>query len=138
MSAYRVTPGDVGSYVRDYDSSIDLMLFIEMANVLTDRVAAKDTSGLLGTSELKQIERCLAGHFYRTRDHGLATEGNERAEGEYTDKFDLGLESTREGKDALLFDETGYLRRISKGTVQVTIQWLGKPPSDQVDYVDRD
>lgn len=136
--AYRVAPEDVSDYIRDYDTSIDLMLFIEMANVLTNRVVAQDTGGLLGTAEQKQIERCLAGHFYRTRDHGLATEKNEQASGNYTDVFGMGLESTREGKDALLFDETGYLAKISNKNTKCKVSWLGKAPSNQIDYVDRD
>lgn len=137
MSTYRVSSEEVSNYLRDWDTSIDLNLFIEMANTITDRVVAKDTASVLTTAEKKQIERCLAGHFYRTRDHGLATEGNERASGNYTDQFGKGLEATREGRDAILFDATGYLAKVSKGSVKATLNWLGKIPSEQTNYVDR-
>jgi len=136
--AFRCRPDELQSFLRDYDTSVDLIPFIEAANVLTNRVSAKDTDGVLGTDELHQIEKSLAGHFYRTRDPDTAEETTEKAGGIFTDQFGLGLESTREGKNALLFDETGYLRRISTGVKKAQLLWGGKPPSTQVDYVDRD
>jgi len=136
--AYRCTPENVEVSLRDYDDTIDLMPFIKMANILTNRVAAKDTGSLLGSDVLAQIETLLAGHFYRSRDHGVASESIEGASVVYTDQFGKGLESTRQGRNALLFDETGYLRRISCGVVMAKAAWLGKAPSDQINYVDRD
>ena len=62
----------------------------------------------------------------------------EKAEGQYTGQFGKGLERTRAGQNAMLFDETGYLRKISKGVVLARVEWLGKPPSTQIDYKDRD
>ena len=138
MSVYRSSPEEISGIVRDYDTAIDLMPFIRMANVLTDRVSEKDTGSLLNTSELAEIERWLTAHFYETRDHELSSEENENAQGDYVGQFGKGLERTRAGQNAMLFDETGYLRRISNGTVLAKVSWLGKPPSTQVDYVDRD
>ena len=134
----RIVDDDVRGYVRDYDPDISLTPFIAMANVLTNRVAEKDTGNLLNTDELFQIEKCLAGHFYRTRDHGMSQEATENASGKYTEKFEMGLQGTREGQDALLFDETGYLRRIGEGVITAKVTWLGKVPSAQIDSVDRD
>lgn len=138
MSTYRSSTEEIGAIVRDYDLDIDMNPFIRMANVLTDRVSAKDTGSLLSSAELAEIERWLAAHFYETRDHELATETTEKSQGDYAGEFGKGLERTRAGQNAMLFDETGYLRRISKGTVVAKLAWLGKPPSTQVDYVDRD
>jgi hypothetical protein len=138
MSAYRSSTEEIKAIIRDYDSKIDMNPFIEMANVLTDRVQAKDTGSLLSSAELTVIERWLAAHFYETRDHELTTEITEKAEGKYAGEFGKGLERTRAGQNAMLFDETGYLRRISKGVVIAKAGWLGKPPSTQVKYADRD
>ena len=139
MSAYRCSEEDVRAIVRDYDTSISAIPFIRMANVLTDRVQAKDTGSLLDSAELTEIETCLAAHFYETRDHELAEELISKfTQGVYVGEFGKGLERTRAGQNAMLFDETGYLRRISNGVVTAKVFWLGKPPSTQTDYVDRD
>ena len=138
MSVYRSSTEEIKAIIRDYDPDIDMNPFIRMANVLTDRVSAKDTGSLLNSAELAEIERWLAAHFYETRDHELATEKTENGSGEYTGEFGKGLERTRAGQNAMLFDETGYLRKISNGTVIARAAWLGKPPSTQVNYADRD
>lgn len=136
--ARRVTPTDVDAIIRDYDTDIDLAPFITMANVLTDKVSSKDTDSELTTGQLVEIERLLSAHFYDQRDHDLENEITGDAEGKYTGKFGMGLERTRHGQDAMMLDTTGYLRKISKGIVKAGATWLGKPPSTQVDYVDRD
>jgi hypothetical protein len=38
----------------------------------------------------------------------------------------------------MIFDVSGTLRKLSKGVSLGTVTWLGKPPSTQIDYVDRD
>ena len=53
------------------------------------------------------------------------------------------LDSTHYGQTAKLLDTSGCLAEISKeaetgGKTTVGIDWLGKPPSEQTDYVDRD
>lgn len=138
MSTFRSSTEEIKAIIRDYDLDIDMNPFIRMANVLTDRVGEKDTGSLLNSAELAEIERWLAAHFYETRDHELATEVTEKSEGKYTGEFGKGLERTRAGQNAMLFDETGYLRRISNGVVTAKLTWLGKPPSTQTNYVDRD
>lgn len=138
MCALRASTADIEAIIREYDSDISLTPFIRMANVLTDRVSEKDTDSLLSDNELAEIERWLSAHFYETRDHELSSEINEKAEGTYVGQFAKGLERTRAGQNAMLFDETGYLRRISNGTVIAKAVWLGKAPSNQTDYADRD
>lgn len=139
MSTYRSSTEEIGAIIRDYDPDIDMIPFIRMANVLTDRVSEKDTGSLLNSAELAEIERWLAAHFYETRDHEIAEELISKfTQGIYVGEFGKGLERTRAGQNAMLFDETGYLRRISKGVVVAKISWLGKPPSAQTNYADRD
>jgi len=134
----RVVSGDVTPLIRDYDTTISLDPFITLANNLTNKVAAKDTSAELSALDLIDIENCLARHFYETRDHGLESESTEGASGKYTGQFGQGLERTRPGQDAMMLDTTGYLRKISKGAVKAGMTWLGKVPSDQTNYTDRD
>lgn len=138
MGNWRSSVEEVEVLIRDYDNDISLEPFIRMAYVLTNRVAAKDTDSLLGSDELAEIERWLAVHFYETRDHELSQEATEKASGQYVGQFGKGLERTRAGQNAMLFDETGYLRRVSNGAVVPKVSWLGKAPSNQTDYVDRD
>lgn len=136
--AKRVTPEQVAKVIRDYDEDIDFDPFIEMANILTNRVAAKDVGSLLNSDELAMIEKWLAAHFYETRDHEISEETTEQSEGKYAGQFGKGLERTRAGQNAMLFDETGYLRKVNEGVTLARVEWLGKVPSNQTDYVDRD
>ncbi len=136
--AWRVTPTDVEGIIRDYNTSIDLTPFITMANTLADKVSSEDTGGELNAAQLFEIERLLSAHFYDQRDHEVDSSFTEKAGGKHTGQYGMHLERTRHGQDALMFDTTGYLRKISKGIVRAKVAWLGKPPSLQTDYVDRD
>lgn len=136
--AKRVTPEEVAALLRDYDESISLDPFIEIANIVTDDVAAQDTGSTLSSARLIAIEKYLAGHFYRGRDHALADETTGDASGRYTEQFGKSLAGTPEGSRAIFLDTTGYLRKLSDGKVTVGGSWLGKVPSAQTDYVDRD
>lgn len=135
--AKRTNPEEVAKLIRDYDESIDLDAFIEIATILTDRVAAKDTGSLLSSAELTAIEKYLSAHFYETADHELSEEETGDASGRYVGEFGKGLDRTRAGQNAMLMDETGYLRRISKGVTLARAEWLGKVPSAQTDAIDR-
>ena len=77
--AKRCTPEEVELLLRDYDEDVDLDAFITTANIITDRLAAYDAANdsVLSATELKEIEKYLAGHFYRQADHGVQA-GRER------------------------------------------------------------
>jgi len=50
----------------------------------------------------------------------------------------MRLESTDPGQTAMLLDVTGTLKRLNMPqSGRVKVQWLGKPPSEQIDYVNR-
>lgn len=136
--AWRVTSTDVEGVIRDYSTKIDLTPFIQMGNTIADKVSSEDTDSELSSGQLFEIERLLSAHFYDQRDHEVDSEQTGRAGGKYTGQYGMHLERTRHGQDAMMFDTTGYLRKISKGIVRATMSWLGKPPSTQVDYADRD
>jgi len=122
------------------DSSIPLNQFIRRANALTDRVAAKDSNGVLSAALLAEIETCLAAHFYAARDQLYRRRSTGDASAEFQASPGKGvLGYTDPGAQAILLDETGYLAELDRGGKrQAEVGWLGKPVSEQTDYVDRD
>jgi len=137
--AWRVTPEEVSSIIRDYDSDISLTPMIIAANALTDWVSSKDSESLLSTTLLQEIERHLAAHVYDATDHELAEETTGNDEGVYTGQFGMGmLDGTRHGKLAMMLDISGSLATLNKGGRQkASATWLGKRPSNQTDFADR-
>lgn len=142
----RTTPDKVKEILGDnYDSDKcpSLFPFIERANLLVDRVAecADDRDKSLTAGELKGLETWLSAHFYWQMDRGYTSESTDGASGAYTGQFGQGLTSSPYGQAALDMDYSGCLKDITgggDGVVQAVVQWLGKPPSSQIDYLDRD
>lgn len=136
--AWRVTEADVRTMV-ETDSSIDLSVFIDMANVLTDKVSAKDTDGELSAAMLVRIELLLAAHYYSLRDQRYQSKNTGRAGGSFQGQAGKGLESTDYGSNAIALDVTGYLAQLTlTKRPKIGVTWLGRAPSEQTDYVDRD
>ena len=121
-----------------YDGSTDLAPFIETAARLTARVASKDAGAELTSVDLELIERWLAAHFYAQSDPILQSKSVGKSSGVFEGQTGMGLQNTRYGLQALTLDASGYLSKIARGVVKVGMGWLGKPPSDQIDYEDRD
>jgi hypothetical protein len=109
-----------------------LQPFIIAGNALADKVSANDTNSLLNATLLKEIERYLAAHFaVNAKDERYADEEKQLdASAKYPthDPYE----------DAMMLDVTGYLRAIKKGRIHPQVFWLGKAPSDQTLYRDRD
>lgn len=134
--AWRTTEPEVRGVV-DSDSTISVEPFIKAANALTDHVSSKDTAGILTTALLAEIEKYLAAHFYAIRDPQYQAKRTERASAEFQGKTGMGLDLTHWGQQAKLLDVTGTLAALDKGK-RAGVAWLGLPPSDQTDYMDRD
>ena len=117
-------------------SSVNVQPFIDMANVLTDKIAVRDTGSLLGDSDLKQIELCLAAHFYSLYDQRFTGKKTLDASGEYQGQWGKGLDATDWGQQAKLLDETGFLASLDAGGTP-KMGWLGRAPDDQTDAIDR-
>lgn len=111
-------------------STISVVPFIRRANALTDRVAAKDSNGVLSNAVLLEIETLLACHYYHLRDPLW----QEKRTGDASAKF----KERDFFREAALLDETGFLQGLAKGKVQAEVEWLGLPPSEQTDVWDRD
>ena len=141
--AIRTNDGKVkGILLRDYDlkRKPSLEPFIATANVIVDRVAicAVGKSITLSVAELELIERWLAAHFYKYAwDRQFASKSTGGASGSYGGQTAMHLNGTTYGQNALMVDYSGCLTNLSE-TQQADGFWLGKAPSDQTDYSDRD
>ena len=134
--AWRVTPQDVRDII-DTDANKTVDPFIRMATALTDKVVAADSDGLLGDGLPREIELNLSAHFYEAHDQQYTEKETDDAQAKFQGQFGMGLKSTKYGQNALLLDLTGYLRALGKGG-RVGATWLGRPPSEQTAYVNRD
>jgi len=135
----RTTPALVAGIITT-DLSIDISPFIDVANALTDYVLTQDTASVLNTQLLRQIETWLAAHYYAVKDQQYS----EKKTGDASAKFQVGeagtgaFQGSEWGRNAMALDISGTLRKLNKGVVTVGLECLGKPPSTQIDYLDRD
>lgn len=121
--------------------SIDLAPFMDTANVVVTRVAACaiGRSITLTAAELELIERWLSGHFYAMADQLYTSKSTGGASGTFQGQTGMYLESTIYGQTAMRLDWSGCLQAIGGPERKVAGGfWLGKPPSKQTDYSDRD
>lgn len=138
-----------GVLLSDYDSQYNLQPFIDTAAVVVTRVSDCAVSrGIpLTTAELELVERWLAAHFYATSDRPYQERTTDGARGKFQGETGMYLDSTFYGQQALLIDYSGCLASIGSGGADgsgltsrnaARVVWLGKPPSEQIDYRDRD
>lgn len=126
----------------------DLAPFIRAANLLTSRLesAAVDYDPPLLTDELAEIETWLAAHAYCAPDQPYAQRTTSSAQGSFQGKTGMYLEGTKFGQMAVILDHTGLLASLASGeSIEQSSDagipggfWLGKPPSEQIHYLDRD
>ena len=123
----------------DYHGSRSLTTFIDTANVIVNRVAtcASERGITLSTTELEMMERWLAAHFYCQSDKPLGAKNDLGGGGTFHGRTDMGLDSTLYGQTAKRLDWSGCLASLDRQQ-RVGGFWLGKPPSEQIDYEDRD
>lgn len=114
----------------DLDSAMSLQEAISRANTLTDKVDARDTGSLLTDADLEQIETLLACHYAALKDPYPQSESTAGASATYQQR-DFYME-------AATLDETGFLASLRRGRTKASVTWLGKRPSAQTDYADRD
>ena len=124
------------------DTALDLGPFIRTAAALTEAVDTCDTDNVLSSQQLRQIETWLAAHFYAHRDQLYLEKKTEKASAIFQGKTGMHLDSTQYGQTAMIIDTTGCLSDFNQdakvGRRKATLAWLGKAPSDQTDYRDRD
>ncbi len=127
-----------GSLGGDYDdtNSPDLTPFITAANLFTTRVAECATrKGItLSTAELLAIETWMAAHFYTKSDRVYQSKSTAGASG----AFVLDPVVPEPYKSAAMeMDPSGCVAALLSRQ-RAGGYWLGRPPSEQTDYVDRD
>lgn len=131
--AVRTTPTAVCEVLADnYDGSTDLTAFIATASAVVDDVVdcAAEVDVTLSAARKELLERWLAAHYYTVADPLYTSKKTQDASGTFK------LTSYYEAAEQL--DPSGCLTEMKKGKVSAELTWLGKPPSDQTDYVDRD
>lgn len=138
--AWRTSEPKVQGILGDnWDGSTSVRPFIDTATVLTDEVStcAAARGVTLSSALLERTECLLAAHFYAHADQLFTEKKTERSSAIFQGRTDKGLESTQYGQSAITLDTSGCLAMFSKGQ-QPTVAWLGKPPSEQIAYKDRD
>jgi hypothetical protein len=130
---------------RNYDGQMDLQQFIDTANLLVNRVAtcASDRGEPLSAEELELIERWLAAHYYAQVDPTYTSKSTDGASASFMGASGKYLEGSRFGQVAITLDPSGCLESIvasgdGGGRKVARAFWLGKAPSEQTDYRDRD
>lgn len=137
--AWRITDEEqVRSIMDGVEDTESLAPFIDMGTELVNDLESEDSDGELSDAVLLQIEILVSAHYAEMLHHQFSSHSELGASGKFQGQFDKGLESTKYGQNALLLDKTGYLRELSKGIERGGVTWLGLPPSEQTDYVDRD
>lgn len=125
----------------NWDDVTSVTPYIQSASMLVDRLvvlAARLPSPITFTAtELELIERWLAAHCYCQTDLLYQSKSTGGASASFQGQTAMHLESTRYGQMAMDLDYSGVLATINKRQV-AQMYWLGKPPSSQIDYEDRD
>lgn len=126
---------------KQYDAKTapSLTPFIDTAASIVDDVVACAAKKeiVLTSTKLELIERWLAAHAYAHADQLYSSSSAGGASGSFQGQTGMHLESTQYGQMAMNLDSSGCLRAINKGA-RAGVTWLGKPPSSQIPYVDRD
>ena len=135
---WRTSESAVRSII-ETDSALTVTPFIDQASVIVDDLVVNDVDSLLSVARLELIERNLAAHFYSRRDPQYQSKATAGASATFQGQTGMGYDSTYWGQDAKRLDLTGRLALMDKEPrAKATMVWLGKPPSTQLDYEDRD
>lgn len=148
MAGIRASSNDVKAIITtsnsdENDNFINLNAYIKTASLLVDKIESKDSDGDMTDDDLREVEKYLAAHFYTHRDRQYESLKNDVTSEKYQGKTDMYFESSLYGQTAKLLDTTGYLAGLEReakegGKRTISVNWLGKPKSQQIDYVDRD
>lgn len=125
----------------DYDlvNNPSLTRFIKIASLIVDRVdsCATDRGFTMTSDELLEIETWLAAHYYCMSDATYQSRSTASASGSFRGQTTMHMEATLYGQSAIDADYSGCLAAINKRAF-AGVDWLGKVPSDQIPYRDRD
>lgn len=116
---------------QNYNGSSSLIPYIDSAYAVVSRllIAASAQSISIGDTDAELVERWLAAHYYTVMDPLYIEKETGRARGKWKERCYLDV--------AKQMDPSGLLGGIVAAH-KIRVTWLGKPPSEQVDYEDRD
>ena len=120
---------------RNYIPGVDLTPYIDVASAIVTRVntCAVAKGYTLTSSELELIERWYAAWVYTDMDPLYRSKSTGGASG----SFDTDPKQKRYLRQAIALDPSGCLAGIVAGHNAGAI-WLGKTPSERIDYTQRD
>lgn len=126
-----------GILADNWDGKTGLQPFIDAANQLVTTVLSNDEDAVVTAANAEIIERWLSAHFYAVQDPLYISKNTGKAGASFHGKSNMDLSFTPYGQQAKKLDPSGYLEALdNKGLVNVV--WVGKPPSTQIPYRDRD
>lgn len=117
----------------------DLFQFIQSASPVVDTVvsqAAQQFRVVPNTVQQELIERWLAAYFYCHADPLKSSKGTEGASASYVTSTTLDGEQERYKRGAIEQDPSGMLNALLNRKYAQSV-WLGKRPSAQVPYDQR-
>jgi hypothetical protein len=134
----RTTPGSVQAILlSDYDGESALDIFIRGANSIVDRLVtcAADEGYTFTTAEKELLEAYVAAYRYSLSDRLYSSRNTSKAGGSF-----LMPEGNQNPyfRAAIELDPSGCLRELLTPAPKAEGFWLGKAPSEQTDYTDRD
>ena len=126
----RIEEADVRNLI-ETDPDLSMVPFIRAATLIVDRVitCADDRGFTIADDEAAIIEMYIAAHLYSLRDPQYMSKSTERASASFMARDWLAA--------AKLLDPSGCLESITSQK-RARMKWLGKQPSLQTDYEDRD
>ena len=127
----RIEEADVRNLV-ETDPDLSMVPFIRAASLIVDRVidCATERGYTITDDEAATIEMYVAAHLYSLRDPQYMSKSTERASASFMARDWLAA--------AKMFDPSGCLDATLTAKTHVGVKWLGKVPSAQIDYEDRD
>lgn len=140
----RVTESAVKAILDPGEDCDDIALltpFLEAASTLVDSVVSVGaTHGRLGltlsTKQQAQLETWLAAAMYCFSDQQVQSQNAGGANVTYSGNGGEFLETNRYGRMACMIDVTRVLKPLVEGRV-AGFAWLGKVPSNQIPYSQR-
>lgn len=123
----------------DTDNAPSLEPHIAKASAIVTRVAAcaVDQGESYSAEELELMERWLAAHSYVMSDQTYASKSTLGRSASFHGQTGMHLDATKYGQEAKSLDFFGCLAALTSGK-KAKVFWVGRPPSDQTPYVDRD
>ena len=130
--------GDDYGFLADGETLPVLTPFIEAASAIVDRIVtcAATRDYTLSSTEQELIERWLAAHMFKLSDRQHVSRSTNGASASFGGQLGTGFEFTSYGQMALRLDPSGCLSSLDKRQTARMI-WLGKPPSAQTPYEQR-